>query len=228
MVEIPGLGDPDARRIIAILAAIPKLERAGNLAPVYLLEEMARQYIERGGTVQSWRAYETTLGVPQSKTRQPKSLFQPSLRWANGGKLDTTGRLAKLAAPLDEWMELGDKRPSPITSEPGTSEFAEWLDESHGYTNVAERRRDENYSESECAYTAATRHDRQRANQAAGHRLPRLREAEAAPTPMALHLDLNRKLRCPATGCNGARNVATWRSRSANQAAANVSHNPSN
>ena len=141
-VEIPGLDDPDARRIIAILLAIPKFEGAGDLAPVYLLEEIARQYIERGGTIESWRAYEATLGVPQSKTRQPKSPFQPHLRWANGGKPDITGRLAKLAAPLDEWVELGDKRPSPITSAPGTSEFAEWLDENRGYTNVAERRRE--------------------------------------------------------------------------------------
>jgi len=51
MVEIPGLGDPDARRIIAILAAIPKLEHAGKLAPVYLLEQVAGQYIVTHGAI---------------------------------------------------------------------------------------------------------------------------------------------------------------------------------
>jgi hypothetical protein len=154
MVEIPGLDDPDARRIIATLAAIPKFEGAGKLAPVYLLEQVAALYIKHGGTPETWRKYETRLGIPRSRTKQPISQFQPFLRWANGGKPDTTGRLAKLAATLDEWVGLGDKRPSPITSAPGTSELAEWLEHSRGYTNIAERRRephDENYSESESA-----------------------------------------------------------------------------
>jgi hypothetical protein len=134
MVEIPGVDDPGARRIIAALTAIPKFERAGKLASVYLLEQLAQEYLSRGGTVESWRGYEITLGVQRSKTRQPESLFQPYLRWAKGGEPDTTSSLAKLAAPLTEWLELGDKRPSPITNIPGTSEFAAWLRDNHGYT----------------------------------------------------------------------------------------------
>jgi hypothetical protein len=153
-VEIPELGEPELRQIVALLATLDRFEGAARLAPYLLLELVAGLYIKLGGTVETWRAYETTLGVPRSKTRQPASMFQPFLRWANGGKPDTTGRLAKLAAPLDEWVELGDNRPSPITSAPGTSEFARWYARSSGYTNVAERRRgwyDENYSESESA-----------------------------------------------------------------------------
>ena len=153
-VEIPELAEPELRQIVALLAALYRFEVAARLAPTLLLELVAGLYIKHGGTVETWRAYETMLGVPRSKTRQPKSKFQPFLRWADGGEPDFTGRLAKLAAPLDEWVELGDKRPSPITRAPGTSEFARWLDEGHGYTNVAERRRerrDENYSESESA-----------------------------------------------------------------------------
>jgi hypothetical protein len=91
VVEIPGVDDPGARRIIAGLAAIPKFERAGRLASVYLLEQIAQEHISRGGTLESWRAYETMLGVQRSKTRQPESLFQPVLRWAKGGEPDTTG-----------------------------------------------------------------------------------------------------------------------------------------
>ena len=63
------------------------------------------------------------------------------------------GSACKLASVLDEWLELGDKRPSPITSAPGTSKFFDWLDERSGYSNVADwsrERRDGNYSESEC------------------------------------------------------------------------------
>ena len=104
--------------------------------------------------LKSWRAYTASLGVPRSKTRQPEGMFQPFLRWANGGDRDTTSRLAKLAALLDEWVELGDDRPSPITNVFGTSEFARWYSRSSGYTNVAERRRgrgDENYSKSDFA-----------------------------------------------------------------------------
>jgi hypothetical protein len=150
-IEIPELGEPELRQIVALLATLDRFERAARLAPDLLLERVAGLYIKRGGTVETWRAYETMLGVPRSKTRQPTSMFQPFLRWANGGEPDFTGKLAKLAAPLDEWVEFGEKRPSPITSAPGTSEFAEWLGQSKGYTNVAEGRRgrhDENYSES--------------------------------------------------------------------------------
>jgi hypothetical protein len=54
-------------------------------------------------------------------------------------------------------VKLGNERPSPFTDAPGTSGFAEWLNEGRGYTNVAKRRRgqcDENYSESESANDA--------------------------------------------------------------------------
>jgi hypothetical protein len=151
-VEIPELGEPELRQIVGLLATLDHLERAARLAPTLLLELVAGLYIKLGGTVETWRAYEITLGVPRSKTRQPASMFQPFLRWANGGEPDATSRLAKLAATLGEWVELGDKHPSPITSVPGTSEFAEWLNANDGYTNIAERRREpraENYSESE-------------------------------------------------------------------------------
>jgi hypothetical protein len=32
-------------------------------------------------------------------------MFQPFLRWANGGKPDSTGVLTKFAGPLDEWVK---------------------------------------------------------------------------------------------------------------------------
>jgi hypothetical protein len=142
VVEIPKLAEPELRQIVALLATLDRFDRVARLAPDLLLERVAGLYIKHGGTVETWRAYETMLGVPRSKTRRPTSMFQPFLRWANGGEPDFTGRLAKLAAPLDEWVELDETRPSPITSAPGTSEFAEWLDENRGYTNVAERRRE--------------------------------------------------------------------------------------
>jgi hypothetical protein len=153
-VEIPELAEPELRHIVALLAALDRFEGAAQLAPALLLELVAGLYIKHGDTPETWRAYTASLRVPRSKTRQPDSMFQPFLRWANGGKPDTTGRLAKLAAPLEEWVELGDNRPSPITSIPGTSEFARWYSRNNGYTNVAERRRgwcDEIYSKSESA-----------------------------------------------------------------------------
>jgi hypothetical protein len=151
-VEIPEFGELELRQIVGLLTSIDRFEKAARLAPHLLLELVAWLYIKHGGTPETWRAYTASLGVPQSKTRQPASMFQPFLRWANGSKPDTTGRLTKLAATLDDWFELGDKRPSPITSSPGSSEFAEWLRKGHGYTNIAGGRRephDEYYSKSE-------------------------------------------------------------------------------
>jgi len=151
MVEIPELAEPELRQVVALLAAFDRFEAAVSIIPQELT---AGLYIKHGGTPAKWCAYLASLRVPQSKTRQPASMFQPFLRWAKGGRPDTTGLLSKLAAALDEWLELGEKRPSPITSTPGTSEFAIWLGGHRGYTNVAERRRgpsDEDYSESESA-----------------------------------------------------------------------------
>jgi hypothetical protein len=51
MVQIPGFDDPDARRIIAILAAITEFERTGKLAPVNLLGQVAGQYIITHGAI---------------------------------------------------------------------------------------------------------------------------------------------------------------------------------
>jgi hypothetical protein len=82
VVEIPELGEPELRQIVALLATLDRFEGAARLAPYLLLELVAGLYIKLGGTVETWRAYETTLGVPRSKTRQPTSMFQPFLRWA--------------------------------------------------------------------------------------------------------------------------------------------------
>jgi FtsZ-binding cell division protein ZapB len=96
------------------------------------------------------------LGIPRSRTKQPKSPLQPFLRWGRGGNPDTTGRLSELSATLDDWVELGDNRPDPTPrdGQPGTSEFADWLRRRTGYTNIAELRRRtrtvaEPYSESD-------------------------------------------------------------------------------
>ena len=65
-VEIPELGEPELRQIVALLAALDRYEGAARLAPYFLLELVAGLYIKLGGTVQKWRAYETMLGVRRS------------------------------------------------------------------------------------------------------------------------------------------------------------------
>ena len=79
-VEIPGLDDPELRQIVALLAALDRFEGAARLAPDLLLERVAGLYIKHGGTPESWRAYEALLGIPRSRTKQPKSFLEPFLR----------------------------------------------------------------------------------------------------------------------------------------------------
>ena len=144
-VEVPDLPDPWLRRFIAGLVACERIERAAShLAPAHVLEMAACRFIENGGTVESWRRYETELGVQKSATRQPRSLIQPFLRWSRGGQPDHDGRLARLSAAFDAWLAL-ENRPDPYSrnDEPGTSRLAEWLAAEGGYQNVAG-----NYSES--------------------------------------------------------------------------------
>jgi hypothetical protein len=137
VVDVPDVA-PELRHVIAALSAIGRFEGAGKIAPVHLLETTACLFIRHGGTVESWRAYETSLGVPRSKSKQPRSPLQPFLRYANGGKPDTTGWLYELSGALDDWVELGDQRPDPTPKNgPGTSAFARWLAEHGGYTTVA-------------------------------------------------------------------------------------------
>jgi hypothetical protein len=137
VVDVPDVA-PELRQVIAALTAIDRFEGAGKIASVHLLETTACLFIKHGGTVESWREYETSLGIPRSKSKQPKSPLQPFLRYANGGKPDRSGRLSELSGALDDWVELGDQRPDPRSKNgPGTNAFAQWLAEHGGYTTVA-------------------------------------------------------------------------------------------
>ena len=141
-LEVPDFDDAELRQFVAALGAIDRFEGAGLLAPDYTLERGAILYDKHGGTLESWRDYLVSLAVPESRTKPAKSRLQPFFKWAHGGKRDTTGRLSELSATLDEWVELGDKRPSPVpVNGPCTSPFAAWLSENHGYTNIAAMRR---------------------------------------------------------------------------------------
>jgi hypothetical protein len=140
-VAVPLLGkcgdDPVLRQIVALTAAgLVQFENAGRLAGTYLLELIVFQWQKVGGTVESWRNYETSLGITRSHTKPPKSIIQPFLKWAGGG---SSGRISKLAAAFDEWRKLGDDRPAPPiykVFEPGSSDFGQWLTEKGGYTGV--------------------------------------------------------------------------------------------
>jgi hypothetical protein len=140
-VEIPELGEPELRQIVALLATLERFERAARLAPDRLLELVAGLYIKHGGTPESWRAYEASLGIPRSRTKQPKSFFHAFLRWANGGGPDDSGKVTKLAAVLDIWVALGDQRPDPTPKNgaPGSSDFHDWLSHHRGWTVLAQK-----------------------------------------------------------------------------------------
>jgi hypothetical protein len=137
-VQVPDLPDVGLRRIIAALGACERIEGANRIAPAHLLELTACRFIEEGGTVESWRRYETELGVAKSKTRQPRSPIQPFIRWLRGGEPDWDGIVSLLSAAFDAWLAEKDRPdPTPRNSEPGTSQLAEWLAEKHGYRAVA-------------------------------------------------------------------------------------------
>jgi hypothetical protein len=138
--RVPDLPDPWARQFIASLVACEQIEGANRIAPTHLLEMAAGGFLQKGGTVESWHHYETELGVTKSKTRPPRSPIQPFMKWANGGKNDTDGRIGRLSAAFDAWLAIPEKErpdPTPKNGEPGTSEFAAWLAEQHGYQEVA-------------------------------------------------------------------------------------------
>jgi hypothetical protein len=128
-VHVPDLPDPWVRRFIASVVAHERIEGANRIAPAYVLEMAACRYLEEGGTIESWRKLEIKLGVTKSKTRQPRSVIQPVVRWCFGGKPDRDGRLARVSAAFDAWLALGKERPDPTPrdGEPGTSQLAEWL-----------------------------------------------------------------------------------------------------
>jgi hypothetical protein len=139
-VQVPDLPDPWVRRFYAALVAHGRVERANRIAPAHVLEMAGCRWLEEGGTVESWCSYETKLGVMKSKTRQPRSVIQPFLRWSYDGQPDHDGRLARLSAAFDAWRTFGNERPDPTPrdGEPGTSQLAEWLRRTPGgYQAVA-------------------------------------------------------------------------------------------
>jgi hypothetical protein len=137
-VQVPDLPDAGLRRIIAALGACERIEGANRIAPAHFLELTACRFIEKGGTVESWREYEIVLGVTKSKTRPPGSLIQPFMKWARGGRNDTDGSLHRLSSAFDAWLIQKDRPdPYPRNGEPGTSVLAKWLVDEHGYQAVA-------------------------------------------------------------------------------------------
>jgi hypothetical protein len=138
-VRVPDLPDPWSRRFIAGVVAFERVERAANhLAPAHVLEMAACRWLEKGGTVETWREYEIVLGVTKSKTRPPGSLIQPFMKWARGGRNDTDGSLHRLSSAFDAWLAQKDRPdPYPRNGEPGTSALAKWLVDEHGYQAVA-------------------------------------------------------------------------------------------
>jgi hypothetical protein len=137
-VQVPNLSDPWLCRFYAALVAHERIEGANGIAPAHVLEMAACRYLEEGGTIESWRKFEIKLGVTKSKTRQPRSVIQPFLRWSHGDHPDRDGRLARLSAAFDACLARKDfPDPHPRNSEPGTSQLAEWLRREGGYQEVA-------------------------------------------------------------------------------------------
>ena len=136
-VEVPDLPDAGLRRIIAALVACQRIAGTNRIAPAYFLELTGCRFIEEGGTIDSWRRYETVLGVAKSKTRQPRSAIQPFIRWLRGGGPDWDGIVSLLSAAFDAWLAEKDRHDPPRNGEPGTSRLARWLADNHGYQAVA-------------------------------------------------------------------------------------------
>jgi DNA N-6-adenine-methyltransferase (Dam) len=138
-VEVPAVDDLWLRRFIAALVACERIEGASHIAPAHVIEMAAGCWLEKGGTIESWRKYEIELGLTKSKTRPPRSPIQPVMKWTLGGRNDTDGRIGRLSAAFDAWLALGKERPDPTprNGEPGTSRLAEWLADHGGYQVVA-------------------------------------------------------------------------------------------
>ena len=139
-VQVPALPDPWARQFIAGVAAYERVERAAShLAPVHVLEMAGCRFLEQGGTVENWLKYEIELGVPKSRTRKPRSLIQPFLRWSRGGQPDHDGRVTRLSRAFDAWLAEKERPdPHPRNGIPGTSALADWLRRNHGYQAVGD------------------------------------------------------------------------------------------
>jgi hypothetical protein len=101
-VDVPEFDEPELRQLVAMLTAVDRFENAADITSDHILEITASLFERHGGTVATWRKYETMLGIPRSRTKQPKSPLQPFLRWGRGGNPDTTGRLSELSATLDD------------------------------------------------------------------------------------------------------------------------------
>jgi hypothetical protein len=139
-VQVPDLSDPWLRRFYAALVACERIEGANRIASAHVIELLACRFLQQGGTLESWHRYEAELGVAKSKTRAPRSVIQPVVKWCFGGKPDSDGRLARVSAAFDAWLALGKERPDPTPrdGEPGTSQLAEWLRRTPGgYQAVA-------------------------------------------------------------------------------------------
>jgi hypothetical protein len=137
-VQVPAVDDPWLRRFIAALVACERIEGANHIAPAHVLEMAACRFEDVGGTTESWLKYEIELGVQKSRTRKPRSLIQPFLRWSRGGEPDRDGRLARLSGAFDAWLAEKDRPdPHPRNGDPGTSQLAEWLRREGGYQEVA-------------------------------------------------------------------------------------------
>jgi hypothetical protein len=138
IARVPDLPDAGLRQMIAALVACERVEAANRIAPAHFLELTACLFIEKGGTFESWRAYEIELGVPKPRTKKPRSRIQPFIKWLRGG-LPDNGIVTRLSGAFEAWLAEKD-RPDPTrrNSGPGTSRLAEWLAENHGYQAVAD------------------------------------------------------------------------------------------
>jgi hypothetical protein len=143
-VEVPNLPDAGLRHIIGVATAAERIDGANKIAPVHVIEMALCRWRDEGGTIESWRRFESSIAVQPSRTRPAKGTMQPFFRWLHGGKPDTQSYYDDLAAVADAWLTMPTEErpdPRPKNGEPGTSDFAKWIAERHGYVAVAAHHR---------------------------------------------------------------------------------------
>lgn len=139
-VTVPDLPDAGLRHIIAVVIAAELIDRADKIAPVHVIEMALSRWLDEGGTIESWRRFESSIGVQPSRTRPAKGTMQPFFRWLHGGKPDTNSYYGDLAAVADWYLSLPKSErpdPHPKNGVPGTSDFAKKLADEGGYVAVA-------------------------------------------------------------------------------------------
>jgi hypothetical protein len=152
-IIVPDLDDPALMHLIATLAATftHPFYRAQRIAPVVALEALALKYFHLADTpedrVIAWLQYNTDLGI--TIATQSQTEFIGALKFICGDAADRSRRLSKMAWTLTEWVEIfdpnakdGEGWPDPEQYEevPGSSDFAQWVIDNHGYSNIAEAR----------------------------------------------------------------------------------------